>query len=145
MELYRQCKKEGAAKAEFLRRAAQVPGVYVPSLYEVEYHDDGTVKSYTPKEGAPARVEKRVVLDLDKAYYPKSFPVPMIEVVHDRIARRCCGAVSGAAGSARRAFCTGPSGRRASPPSTGSAGTCAPLPGMTRSPCPPFPPATTAT
>ena len=86
MELYRQCKKEGATKGEFLRRAAQVPGVYVPSLYEVEYHDDGTVKSYTPKEGAPARVEKRVVLDLDKAYYPKSFPVPMIEVVHDRIA-----------------------------------------------------------
>ena len=86
MELYRQCKKEGTTKGEFLRRAAQVPGVYVPSLYEVEYHDDGTVKSYTPKEGAPARVEKRVVLDLDKAYYPKSFPVPMIEVVHDRIA-----------------------------------------------------------
>ena len=86
MELYRQCKREGATKEEFLRRAAQIPGVYVPSLYQVEYHQDGTVKSYTPKDGAPARVEKRVVMDLDSAYYPKSFPVPNIEVVHDRIA-----------------------------------------------------------
>lgn len=86
MELYRQCKKEGKDKAEFLRLAAQIEGVYVPALYDVEYNLDGTVKSYTPKEGAPATVKKRVVLDMDTAYYPESFPVPMIDVVHSRIA-----------------------------------------------------------
>lgn len=86
MELYRQCKKEGKGKSEFLRLAAQIEGVYVPALYDVEYNEDGTVKSYTPKDGAPATVKKRVVLDMDNAYYPNSFPVPMIEVVHSRIA-----------------------------------------------------------
>jgi len=86
MELYRQCKKEGKGKQEFLQMAAQIEGVYVPSLYDVEYKEDGTVKSYTPKDGAPAMVKKRVVLDMDSAYYPDSFPVPMIEVVHSRIA-----------------------------------------------------------
>ncbi len=86
MELYRQCKKEGKGKGEFLRLAARIEGVYVPSLYDVEYNPDGTVRRYTPRDGAPATVKKRVVLDLDAAYYPDSFPVPMIEVVHSRIA-----------------------------------------------------------
>lgn len=85
MELYRQCKKEGLGKPEFLRRAAQIEGVYVPSFYNVEYHDDGTVKRYTPTQGAPAKVRKRVVNDMDSAYFPESFPVPLIEVVHDRV------------------------------------------------------------
>lgn len=85
MELYRQCKKEGIGKREFLRRAAQMEGVYVPSLYEVEYNPDGTVKSYTPKEGAPATVRKRVVNNMDTAYFPESFPVPLIDVVHNRV------------------------------------------------------------
>ena len=85
MELYRQCKKEGASKGEFLRRASQIQGVYVPSLYDVDYHPDGTVKSYTPKEGVPATVRKCSINDMDSAYFPDSFPVPMIEVVHDRV------------------------------------------------------------
>lgn len=85
MELYRQCKKEGVDKKEFLRRAAQIEGVYVPSLYDVEYNPDGTIKAYTPKDGAPPTVRKRVVNDMDSAYFPDSFPVPMIDVVHDRI------------------------------------------------------------
>ncbi len=85
MELYRQCKKDGLDKKEFLRRAAQIEGVYVPSFYQVDYHADGTVKKYTPREGAPANIRKRVVKDMDNAYFPKSFPVPMIEVVHDRV------------------------------------------------------------
>ncbi|MCI9543922.1 MAG: TIGR03960 family B12-binding radical SAM protein [Acutalibacter muris] len=85
MELYRQCKREGTSKQEFLRRAAQIEGVYVPSLYDVEYNYDGTIKKYTPKEGAPATVCKRVVNDMDKAYFPESFPVPLVEVIHDRI------------------------------------------------------------
>lgn len=85
MELYRTCKKEGTTKQEFLERAAQIPGVYVPALYEVTYNEDGTVKAYTPTHGAPATVEKRIMMDLDNTYYPDSFPVPMIEVVFDRI------------------------------------------------------------
>lgn len=85
MELYRQCKKEGVSKEVFLRRAADIEGVYVPSLYHVTYNPDGTVCSYTPEKGAPAAVRKRVVGDMDAAFFPDSFPVPMIEVVHDRI------------------------------------------------------------
>lgn len=85
MELYRRFKKEGKTKQEFLRAAAQIEGVYVPSLYEAAYNPDGTVKSYTAKDGAPNRVKKRVINDMDSAYYPDSFPVPMVEVVFDRI------------------------------------------------------------
>lgn len=85
MELYRQCKKEGRDKHNFLLRAAQIEGVYVPSLYDVEYNLDGTVKAYFPKEGAPAKVRKRVVNDMDSAYFPESFPVPLIDIVHDRV------------------------------------------------------------
>ncbi len=85
MELYRRCKKEKKSKAEFLELAARIEGVYVPSLYEVRYHEDGTVQSYTPKAGAPAIVKKRVINDMDSAYFPDSFPVPMIDVVFNRI------------------------------------------------------------
>ena len=85
MELYRRCRKEKRSKAEFLELAAQIEGVYVPSLYEVSYCEDGTVRSYTPKQGAPATVKKRVINDMDSAYFPDSFPVPMIDVVFNRI------------------------------------------------------------
>ena len=85
MELYRSCKREGKSKQQFLELAAQIEGVYVPSLYDVEYNDDGTVKRYLPKKSAPATVKKRVMMDLDHTYYPDSFPVPTIEVVFDRI------------------------------------------------------------
>ena len=85
MELYRRCKQEGKSKAEFLELAAQIEGVYVPSLYDVAYNPDGTVQSYTPKNGAPATVKKRVINDMDHAYYPDSFPVPMIDVVFNRV------------------------------------------------------------
>lgn len=85
MELYRQCKKTGASKDEFLMRASQIEGVYVPSLYDVEYNPDGTVKSCIPKKDAPAKVCKRNVNDMDSAYFPETFPVPLIEVIHDRV------------------------------------------------------------
>ncbi|MGI6256308.1 MAG: TIGR03960 family B12-binding radical SAM protein [Acutalibacter sp.] len=85
MELYRQCKKEGKSKLEFLEQAAQIEGVYVPAFYDVTYNEDGTVKSYTPTHGAPATVKKRAIMDMDHAYYPKDFVVPLIDVVHNRI------------------------------------------------------------
>lgn len=84
MRLLERCKAEGCSKAEFLRRAAQIEGIYVPSLYEVQYHGDGTVRSITPIDGAPETVTKRIVRDFDKTYYPESFVVPFSEIVHDR-------------------------------------------------------------
>lgn len=84
MRLLERCKAEGCAKAEFLRRAAGIEGIYVPSLYEVEYHGDGTIRSVTPRDGAPQAVVKRIVADFDRTYYPDRFVVPFTEIVHDR-------------------------------------------------------------
>ena len=85
IELYRKAKREGWSKPAFLRAAAQIEGVYVPSLYDVAYNDDGTVASVTPRDGAPAKVRKRIVQDFDACYYPTNPVVPSMEVVHDRI------------------------------------------------------------
>lgn len=84
IDLLKEYKANGATKQEFLEAAAQIKGVYVPSLYEVEYNDDCTVKSITPTHGAPEKVEKRNVADLDKMFAPTEFVVPFLEVVHDR-------------------------------------------------------------
>ena len=84
IELYRDFKKQGKSKEEFLIAAAQIEGVYVPALYEVEYNEDGTISSFTPKHGAPEKVSKRIMMDMDNTYYPDSFVVPMVEIVHDR-------------------------------------------------------------
>ncbi len=74
------------SRSEFLLEAATIPGVYVPALYEVTYKDDGTVQAVTPTlPGVPARVKKRVVQDLNGAFYPEDFVVPYVEVIHDRI------------------------------------------------------------
>ncbi len=84
--LYKQCRGQGLAREEFLRRAARIPGIYVPSMYEVAYHEDGTLKSFTPKyEDVPARVEKQIVVDLDDAPYPTSPLVPFIKATQDRV------------------------------------------------------------
>lgn len=85
LDLYAEYKKKNATKEEFLVAAAKIPGIYVPSLYDVSYNEDGTIKAVTPRDGAPAVVHKRVVRDLDKAYYPDKFIVPFIEIVHDRV------------------------------------------------------------
>ena len=85
IELHRQARREGWSKHEFLVYAAQIPGVYVPSLYDVVYNDDGTVKSITANEGAPKVVLKRIMRDMDKAYYPTKTIVPSTEIVQDRV------------------------------------------------------------
>lgn len=82
--LYRACKSQGLSKEQFLEQAARIQGVYVPAFYEVSYREDGTLAAITPTHGAPARVKKRVMMDLDKSYYPDRFVVPYIEIVHDR-------------------------------------------------------------
>lgn len=84
MDLYRDFKRQGKSKEEFLIAAAQIEGVYVPALYEVEYNEDGTISSFTPKHGAPEKVSKRIMMNMDNTYYPDSFVVPMVEIVHDR-------------------------------------------------------------
>jgi radical SAM family uncharacterized protein len=84
VDLYKASVKANDSKEEFLKKAAQIRGVYVPSLYEVGYNDDGTVKAITPKENAPFPVKKRIIKDIDKVYYPKNFIVPFIGTVHDR-------------------------------------------------------------
>lgn len=84
LELLREHKKKGSTKKEFLIAAAQIPGVYVPSLYNVEYNEDNTVKSVTPTCGAPEKVVKRNVANLDTMFAPDTFVVPFIETVFDR-------------------------------------------------------------
>ncbi len=83
IDLYKKYGKNGDKQA-FLREAAQIPGVYVPSLYDLVYNEDGTIKGVTPKSNAPKTVQKRVITDLDNMYYPDNFVVPFIEIVHDR-------------------------------------------------------------
>ena len=85
LDLLRIAKRENWTKHEFLTRAAQIGGVYVPSLYEISYHEDGTVDSITPKDGAPARVTKRIIENLDASPFPTKPIVPSTEVVHDRV------------------------------------------------------------
>ncbi len=84
MSLYREHKKNGYDKQAFLRAAAQIEGVYVPSLYTVDYNEDGTVRTVTPQDGVRPTVRKRIVKDLDTAYYPDRFVVPFVDIVHDR-------------------------------------------------------------
>ena len=85
-ELYKQCKREGMKRVDFLRKAAQIPGIYVPSMYEVTYGSDGCLSSFTPKyEDIPAKVEKQLVLDMDAAPYPSKPLVPFIKATQDRV------------------------------------------------------------
>ena len=84
MDLYNQHKKKGSTRQEFLKDAAQIKGIYVPSLYNVQYNDDNTIKSVTPIGNAPAVIKKRIIKDFDKVYYPESFVVPFSDIVHNR-------------------------------------------------------------
>ena len=85
VNLCRRAKAEGWDKPRLLRAAAQIQGAYVPSLYDVAYNSDGTIAAITPRDGAPAKVVKRVVHDMDRAYYPAKTIVPSTEIVHDRV------------------------------------------------------------
>ncbi len=83
LNLYQKAKAEDWTKEAFLLEAAKLPGVYVPSLYDHHY-ENGILTAIEPKEGAPKTVTKRIVKDLDKAYYPTQTIVPSTEIVHDR-------------------------------------------------------------
>ena len=86
-ELYVKMKKDGSyTKTTFLCEASHIEGVYIPSLYDVSYNEDGTIAAFAPKyPDVPAKIKKRIVADLDKAPYPEKLVMPYIETVHDRI------------------------------------------------------------
>ena len=84
VSLYDRAKAEDWSKEQFLREIAKIPGVYVPSLYRHEYNADGTLSAIVALDGAPEKVTKRIVEDLDKAYWPTKMIVPSTEIVHDR-------------------------------------------------------------
>ena len=86
VETVRIWKESKAPRLALLKMLSGIKGVYVPALYDVAWNEDGTIASFQPNcEEAPKKVQKRVVLDLDKAFYPESIPVPYTEIVHDRI------------------------------------------------------------
>lgn len=84
LRLYDHAKAEGWSKDAFLHEVAKIPGVYVPSFYRHEYNEDGTLARIVPLEGAPKTVTKRIVENLDDAYFPTKMIVPSTEIVHDR-------------------------------------------------------------
>lgn len=85
-DLYRECKKNGTPKAELLKKASQIKGMYVPSLYSVEYNENGTIKDFKPVEdGVPAVIEKTFITDMDSVEFPTEHELPYLETVHDRM------------------------------------------------------------
>jgi len=82
--LYDRAKAEDWSKEKFLAEVARIPGVYVPGFYRHEYNEDGTLAAIVPLDGAPEKITKRIVEDLDNAYWPIKMIVPSTEIVHDR-------------------------------------------------------------
>ena len=86
LNLYIQNKAEGSGRREFLRKAASIPGIYVPSLYEIHYNSDGTLAAFAPSfPGVPEKVEKQVVMELNDSAYPTKPVVPFIKATQDRV------------------------------------------------------------
>ena len=81
LDLYRTC----SSRQEFLLKASQLPGIYVPSLYDVEYNEDFTIRSFTAGDGAPEKIKRVIVTDLDKASYPEAPIIPYTRTIQDRL------------------------------------------------------------
>lgn len=84
VRLYDRAKSENWDKDQFLSEVSKIDGVYVPSFYQHTYNDDGTLQAITPKGNAPKKVTKRIIENLDNAYYPTKMIVPSTEIVHER-------------------------------------------------------------
>ena len=84
LDLLAQCKREDCTKEAFLCRAAQISGIYVPAFYDIKYAENGTIAAILPQNDAPEKIKKRNILDLNGAYFPENFVVPLLEIVHDR-------------------------------------------------------------
>ena len=86
IDLYKECKKSGKDRKDFLRAAAKLSGIYVPSLYEVTYKEDGTIAGFEPiEEGIPKVIQKQLVMDMTHAVYPMAPVVPFIRATQDRV------------------------------------------------------------
>ena len=86
LDTYKEWKKSGASRKDFLRQAARIEGLYVPQFYDVTYHSDGTIESFAPNDpSAPERVRKQVVMDVTDASYPMKPVVPYIKATQDRV------------------------------------------------------------
>lgn len=86
LEAYKANHESEGSKSDFLKMAAQIPGIYVPSFYQEAYHEDGTLASFEPiQPEAPAKVEKQVVMDMTSSFYPKTLVVPFIKATQDRV------------------------------------------------------------
>ncbi len=85
MDLYHDMKKNGASRDDFLRKAAQIDGIYVPKFYNFKYKINGTIDHIEVTDGAPEIIRKRIIRELDKVYYPENFVVPFTEIVQDRV------------------------------------------------------------
>ena len=85
-DLYKKMRAEGKTRHEFLHEASKVPGIYVPSLYEVTYKEDGTIASFEPiYEDVPKKIQKQIVLNMTEAVYPEKPVVPFIKATQDRV------------------------------------------------------------
>lgn len=86
MDVYAKWKGTGRSRQEFLEAIVKIEGIYVPAFYDVSYNDDGTIKSFEPKKpDYPVKIKKRIISDMDKAYFPEKIIVPYTDIVHDRI------------------------------------------------------------
>ena len=86
LDLYKQCRREGLSRKEFLLKAAKIPGMYVPRFYRTTYHADGTIESFQPTEpGVPTTILKEIVMDVTDSFYPMKPVVPFIKVTQDRV------------------------------------------------------------
>lgn len=85
-DTYLENKKNGGTRLDFLKKACQIPGIYVPQFYEVTYHEDGTVAAFTPSiPEAPEKIKKQLVMDMTEATYPEKPVVPFIKATQDRV------------------------------------------------------------
>jgi radical SAM family uncharacterized protein len=85
MEAVRGAKSAGSPRADIIRALGDIPGVYVPAYVSVEYNSDGSIARHMSGGGSPARIKRRLVADLDAAYFPDKQVVPYLEIVHDRV------------------------------------------------------------
>lgn len=86
LNLYKEYKKNGKSRMEFLQQAASIPGIYVPMFYDVAYNENGTIASFEPNTpDAPATVSKEIVMDVSDTYYPMKPVVPFIKATQDRV------------------------------------------------------------
>ncbi|WIV10607.1 TIGR03960 family B12-binding radical SAM protein [Proteiniborus sp. MB09-C3] len=86
IEIYKKWRKSGGERKEYLEAIASIEGVYVPELYNVDYNEDGTIKAFYPMDAKhPTKIKKRIIKNLDEAFFPDKIIVPFIETVHDRV------------------------------------------------------------